>query len=433
MTEDKKLEVAVFRFGVISDFVNGNQLSRGERGRLFREKCSRKWVIPHSEKTRIDKGTIQRWIRIYNKNNGNLEDLCPKERSDKGKPRAMDDDTCLSLSQLRLEFPGATIDYLIDQMHLRNLVTPGITLAPTTVYRYLHQQNMMNLTRPAAQDRRKFEAELPNDLWQSDVMHGPRVMVDGKRRKTYLIAIIDDHSRLMVHGIFYLSEALASYLDALKSALLRRGLPRKLYVDNGPAFRSKHLEYITASLNIALIHAKPYSPQGKGKIERWFKTVRSSFLPTFKGNTLEELNEALDHWINETYHQRKHSSTGQTPFDRFTSNMQCLRMAPENLKDYFRIVARRKVGKDRSVTLNGRLYEAPVALIGKRVELLYHTSELDRIEIKYNNKSYGYITQIDLHVNCRIKRDKNNNPDMHIESDESHYKGGALLAVKEGE
>jgi putative transposase len=116
-------------------------------------------------------------------------------------------------------------------------------------------------------DRRKFEAELPNDLWQSDVMHGPKVHVDGKRRKTYLIAVIDDHSRLICHGQFYLSEKLACYLQALEQALLKRGLPRKLYVDNGPAFRSRHLEQVTASLGIALIHSKPYKPQGRGKID----------------------------------------------------------------------------------------------------------------------------------------------------------------------
>jgi transposase InsO family protein len=113
-------------------------------------------------------------------------------------------------------------------------------------------------------DRRKFEAELPNDLWQSDVMHGPMVDVDGRMRKSYLIAFIDDHSRLVPYGGFYLSEGLPSYLDALKWALLKRGLCRKLYVDNGPAFRSKHLEYICACLGIALIHSKPYTPQGRG-------------------------------------------------------------------------------------------------------------------------------------------------------------------------
>jgi hypothetical protein len=248
-------------------------------------------------------------------------------------------------------------------------------------------------------------------------------------RKTYLIAIIDDHSRLIVHARFYLSEKLASYLVAFEDAIAARGLPRKLYVDNGAAFRSKHLEYIAASLSISLIHAKPYMPQGKGKIERWFKTVRSNFLALFKGSGLDQLNAALTRWIIESYHEKIHSATGQTPFERFTGKIHCLRSAPANLKDYFRKVARRTVSKDRSVTLNGRLYEAPVALISKRVELLYHDSEPEKVEVKYQNKSFGMIRLVDLHVNCRVKRDKNNNPQ--IESDNStKYQGGKLLSAK---
>jgi transposase InsO family protein len=104
---------------------------------------------------------------------------------------------------------------------------------------------------------------MPNDIWQSDVMHGPFVFVNSRRRKAYLIAFIDDHSRLVPYGGFYLSENLAAFLDAFEKALLKRGLPRKLYVDNGSAFRSKQLEHICASLGIALIHSKPYQPQGK--------------------------------------------------------------------------------------------------------------------------------------------------------------------------
>ena len=115
-----------------------------------------------------------------------------------------------------------------------------------------------------------------------------------KMRKSYLIAFIDDHSRLVPYGCFYLSERLDSYLDALKWALLKRGLPRKLYVDNGPAFRSRHLEYVAASLGIALIHSKPYTPQGRGKIERFFKTVRSDFLTGFTGKSLADINEAFE-------------------------------------------------------------------------------------------------------------------------------------------
>ena len=261
-------------------------------------------------------------------------------------------------------------------------------------------------------------------------MHGPKVDVEGKMRKTYLIAIIDDHSRLIVYARFYLSETLASYLDAFENALARRGLPRKLYVDNGAAFRSKHLEYITASLAITLIHAKPYQPEGKGKIERWFKTVRSRFLTGITATTLSELNAALDRWLDEDYQQKKHRATGQTPFKRFTSQMHCLRSAPANLKDFFRNVARRKVAKDRTITLNGRIYEGPVALIGKRVELLYHESEPEKLEVKYRNQSFGMARPVNLTVNSRVKRDKNNNPQIHVNNPETSYQGGMLWSAK---
>jgi putative transposase len=294
----------------------------------------------------------------------------------------------------------------------------------------LHQQDLMRLSRSNPVDRRKFEAELPNDLWQSDVMHGPKIDVGGRQKKTYLIAILDDHSRLIVYARFYLSERLASYLDAFENALSRRGLPRKLYVDNGAAFRSKHLQYITASLAITLIHAKPYKPQGKGKIERWFRTVRSRFLPYAAAATLPELNGALERYVDDDYHQKKHSATGQTPLNRFTSHMQCLRAAPEDLKDHFRKVALRKVNGDRTVTLDGSIYEAPVALIGKRVELLYHQSDVESIEVKYKSKSYGMLRPVDLAVNYRVKRDKNNNAQIHETNVTRSYQGGKLWSSK---
>jgi len=429
MTEDEKMQVAVFRFSVIGDFVTAIAMSRAEKRHLMLEKCARKWQIPFSEKTRISQGTIHRWCRVYRNSGGDIKSLHPKDRSDQGKARAMDEETCLSLIELRRKMPALTVPQLIEQMNGQNRVTPGIMLNNSSVYRFLHQQNLMAPQMKDPVDRRKFEAELPNDLWQSDVMHGPKVDVDGKMRKTYLIAIIDDHSRMIVHARFYLSEKLSFYLDAFENAIATRGLPRKLYVDNGAAFRSRHLDYIAASLAISLIHAKPYTPQGKGKIERWFKTVRTNFLALFKGTGLNQLNEALTRWISDSYHKRIHSATGQTPFKRFTGKMHCLRNAPANLKDYFRKVARRTVAKDRSVTLCGRLYEAPVALIGKRVELLYHDSEPEKVEVKYQNKSFGLIRPVNLNVNYRVKRDKNNNPQIQS-NNLTKYQGGKLLSQK---
>jgi hypothetical protein len=291
----------------------------------------------------------------------------------------------------------------------------------------------MNPKQGIPVDRRKFEVEMPNDLWQSDSMHGPRVEVDGRMRKTYLLAFLDDHSRLVPHAQFYLSEGLACYLDALEQALLRRGLPRKLYLDNGPAFRSKHLEHVSASLGIALIHASPYKPQGRGKIERFFRTVRMQFLPGFKGKTLEELNESFDLWLNDIYHQRKHSSTGHSPFQRFTAHMECLRSAPTQLKDYFRKHARRRVAKDRTITLNGKLYEAPVTLIGKQVLLLFHDDQPQRVEVLYKEQSYGFLTLLDLHINARVKRDKNSGTDLEMADKPAQYQGGQLWAEKGSE
>lgn len=423
--DDPKMEIALFRYSVISELVNGQTLSRKERNRLVTEKSSRKWKIPGSCRTSIGKSSIRRWIRVYNENGQKVEALCPKSRSDRGRSRAMDEDTCSALITLRKEMPEATIDAIIHKMIKRELVTPGIKLNVSTVYRYLDCHGLMEKTCHAPKDRRKFEAELPNDLWQSDVMHGPHIEYEGKQRKTYLIAIIDDHSRLVVHAGFYLSENLKTFLTALEKSFAKRGLPRKLYVDNGAAFRSKLLEYITAWLNITLIHAKPYQPQGKGKIERWFKTVRSSFLPTHEAKTLEELNVALDFWLEEGYHRKKHRSTSETPFNRFTANTACLRMAPDNLSDYFRTVSRRKVAKDRSLTLNGKIYEAPVVLIGKQVEMLYHDDTPTQVEIRYQNKSFGLARPVDIHLNSRVKRDKNNNPQ--IDSASQNRKSGRLF------
>lgn len=431
MTEEQKKRVAVFRFGVIHDLINGDGGDQGHQEELLRQKCARKWEIPYSEKTRISRSTILRWVRLYRKSNGRIESLSPGDRSDRGESRALDEETTLSLIRLRQEMPKATARVLVKTMADRGLVAPGTGLNLSTVYRFLHQHHLMKAGNPHPEDRRKFEAELPNDLWQSDVMHGPMIEVASRMKKSYLIALLDDHSRLITHGEFYLSENILSYVDALEKALLKRGLPRKLYVDNGPAFRSLHLEHITASLGIALIHSRPYKPQGRGKIERFFRSVREEFLVGFHGRTLDELNMAFELWLNEVYHVRRHTATGQSPFERFTSHMACLRAAPVDLRDHFRKAARRTVAKDRTLTINGKLYEAPVALIGKRVEVLYHDSDPDRIEIRFGKQTYGYLVPVDIHVNCRVKRLAGNTV-LETNDVQKIYKGGRLWSSDKG-
>ena len=429
MTEEQKKQVGAFRFGVIHDLVNRLDMDRGEQERLLREKCSRRWSIPYSRKTRIAHTTILRWMKRYRDSGGRIESLYPTERSDRGKSRALDEETVLSLINLRGEFPRMTLAGIIGKMDERKLVGPGVSLTASTVRRILHGKGLLKPQGQGPEDRRKFEAELANEIWQSDVMHGPMVMASEKMRKTYLIAFLDDHSRLIPHAEFYLSENVESYTDALEKALSKRGLPRKIYTDNGSAMRSHHLDHVCASLGVALIHARPYKPQGKGKIERFFRNIRDSFLGGFEGKSLKDLNGELKLWL-ESYHEREHRSTGQSPFKRFTEKMECLRPAPENLRDHFRKLARRRVAKDRTITLHGKLYEAPVCLIGKQVEILYHDQDEGRVEIRCAKISHGFVRPVDLHVNCTVKRDKNRNPQVSTASEPERYKGGSLWAPK---
>ena len=214
MDEEQKKQMAVFRFGVISDFVNRSYMARGEQERLLREKCARSWQIPFTRRTRLAPSTILSWIRQYKQGGGRLESLYPRDRTDQGQVRAIDEETAQSLIRLRKELMNVPVSTVITEMGRGKIIPPGKDLNLSTVYRLFHQHGLMNPQNIPAVDRRRFEAEFPNDIWQSDAMHGPMVVMDDKRRKTYLFAFMDDMSRLIPHAQFYLNENLDSFLDA---------------------------------------------------------------------------------------------------------------------------------------------------------------------------------------------------------------------------
>jgi len=435
MDEEGKKRIAEFRFGVIHDLIGDRKLNRGQRKQLLKEKADCDWDIPHSGRSRISASTILSWVRRYERGGRRLESLYPEGRSDRGRPRVLDEETVLALCDLKKQFRGASLGVVLKEAKSRNILGHDFKAANATIYRLFKQRGLMS-RQEQLEDRRKFEAELPNDIWQSDCMHGPMVDVEGRQRKSYLFAFIDDMSRLVCHGEFYLNERIDAYTDALQKALKKRGLPRKLYVDNGPAFRSHQLSNATASLGIALIHSKPYQPQGRGKIERFFRTVRSQFLGTCPaGRTLAALNEALQKWLNSQYHQNIHSSTRQTPLNRYLKHAHLLREAPKDLDDYFRLRAQRRVDRDRTVSLNGRLYEAPLELIGRMVTLLFHEADPCRVEIVCEGISQGMLIPLDLNVNCRIRRKQHLMELVPASAQgkepEKTYEGGKLFGPKE--
>ena len=312
MNKELAERIALFRFGVIAPLVD-RHLSRGERERVITQIISATWQIPGSPRSSIGRSTVEKWLYRYLNSGADIESLKPQPRSDKGNCRSMDTETEASLVALKKEFRGYSLQALLSVARQRSIIDSRFRVSKQSIYRLFARHGIGgSISHPV--DRRKFEAELPNDLWQSDCMHRPKVTVEGTMQKTYLFAIIDDHSRLIPHAQFYQRENIECFRDCLIQALEKRGLPRRLYVDNGSAFRTHQLRYGCARLGIALLHSQPGVPEGRGKIERLFPTVRSQLMPVLTtASTLDELNAGLSHWIDDEYHQRKHSSTSQPP------------------------------------------------------------------------------------------------------------------------
>jgi putative transposase len=402
--QEHREKVALFRFGLISPLLSRSNVSRGERERMVREITERQWDIPASGRSRISRSTLLRWLKDYQDSGERLESLQPRARRDKGSTRCVKPEMELELVNLRRELPEATLPVLLSVARERNILAADSKPSPASLYR-LFQRHGLDRPQTVAPDRRRFEAELPNDLWQSDALHGPKVLEDGRLRQSYIFGIIDDHSRLVVFARAYLSERLESFQDCLIEALARRGLPRKLFVDNGAAFRNHTLRYACGRLGIALLHATPYTPEAKGKVERLWKTVRMQLFPLLPQTlSLAELSARLQKWIDEDYHQRQHSSTGQKPLERYLKHVSLLRKAPEDLREYFRRPLTRKVDKDRTVSIGGRLYEAPTGLIGNSVTVLYHPTDMSRIEVIFQDRSWGFLVPLSATVNCHVRR-----------------------------
>jgi hypothetical protein len=264
---------------------------------------------------------------------------------------------------------------------------------------------------PPRKDHRAYGFEEPGDCWQCDVMHGPKLaMPDGTRRRVYLIAILDDATRIICHAQFYFTDDLRSLKDCLKQALLKRGRPKRLYFDNGKIFRSRMILLLTARLGIHLIHSRPYRPQGRAKLERWFGTVRRSFLPRVdidKVAGIDALNRLFFAWIKGEYHVTPHRGlNGDTPKDRWTKGCEAVRPLQRDIdldKAFYEEVTRR-VAKDGTLTLNGGVFEAGPIFIGQRVTVRFDPFDLRRIDVFGANDRHVEAYPVDLERNSRIRR-----------------------------
>lgn len=410
MDETQREQIALFRHGVIAELVS-RPLAPREKEKLLCAIAHKTWTIPGSRRTRIGRSTVRDWIELYRTHG--FEGLKPGQRADTGRSRAIPEEIQELLLQLRAERPDASLDSLIRALHLSGRAAPSLRLSRSSVHRFFASQAPP--ARPAGgaePDAQAFTYPHVNDLWTSDLMHGPRLLVPGRRDggKTYLYAFLDDASRMVPYAAFYLAENAACFQDALKQALLRRGLPRRLYCDNGATFRTHHLQVICATLNISLVHSRPHRPRGRGKIERFFRHVRTAFVPHLSEEILSDLaqlNRVFWAWLEAEYHQTSHGGLGgKTPLDRFLEDQALIRPAPEQLERWLRMSVSRRVGRDRVVHLDGRLYETPDGYAGETVDVLYDPYDPAR-PVHFRRKGDTTelpLRRLDLATNATLRR-----------------------------
>jgi len=410
---DHRQAVALFRYGLIADLLHLPPGGGGLQQRLA-EKAAREYTIPGSARQRVAAETIRDWLKRYRK--GGFEALLPKRRADRGRARGLPAEVADQLLSIKEANPKLSVRLVIQQARASAQVDPALPLPPSTVHRLLARHGLMapRAEEPGTRDRRRFAFERAGQLWTSDVMHGPSVRIaDKTKRKTYLIAFLDDATRVVPYAAFALSENTQAFLPVFKQALLRRGYSERLYVDNGANYRSHQLALVCAKLGIALIHSRPYQPQGRGKIERWFKTVRAQFLTRLieaDTHSLAALNRKLWAWVEGEYHHSPHRALdGDTPLERWAAAAEQVRFPePElDLDDLFLFEATRKVQTDRTVSLDGVIYEVDAALVGERVTLRYDPATPGApVQVWHQDQPVHRARRVDLYANCFVKRER---------------------------
>jgi transposase InsO family protein len=388
-------QVALFRYQLICPALEPG-LSTKARGRVVRAIAARTHTGPFGGQHRYSRDTLDRWIRRYRA--GGFDALTPSAR----QPGTRIDTTVLELAvALKRENPDRTAAQVARILK----ASSGWSPSESTLLRLFHRHHLI---RPASEAGTavfgRFEAAVPNERWVGDALHGPRV----GGRKTYLFAVLDDHSRLCVGYRFGFAEDTVRLAAALQPALAARGVPQSVYVDNGSAFVDAWLLRACGKLGIRLVHSTPHRPQGRGKIERYFRSVRDQFLVEVADTTaaelaerglthavaLLELNALFTAWVESVYHHHVHSETGQTPLARWDDGWHTAGHGPvmpsaDALTEAFQWSEQRTVTKTATVSLHGNTYEVEAVLVGCKVELVFSPFDLEHIEVHYRGSHYG--------------------------------------------
>jgi len=371
---DHRREEGLRRYRIIAPLLEEG-LARCERHQMRRLIGSREGLSAR---------TLRRYVAAF-KQHG-FDGLLPKARRDKGSCKAIPEEALKMAAELRQELPSRSAER-IQQL----LASEGYSVARSTLERHLRQQGLSGREIKSEQKQvmsRRFNRVGRNTLWQADLKYGPYLpnpKGPGRKMRTYLIAIIDDATRLVVHGEFYDNQRLPVLEDALRKALIKCGAPDNLYVDQGKIFVSQWLRLACAKLRMRHLNARAYSPEAKGKIEAFNRRVDEFIQEAQLENpqTLEQLNGLFRPWLSEGYNHREHSAlAGKSPAQAFTQDTKPLRFpSPEALREAFLWEKRPKVDSSGCISLNGLCYEVGMEYIRKQVLVRYDPFDLSQVEV----------------------------------------------------
>ncbi len=394
MNDDIRKAVALLRHQIISPVLM--ETARGQMA-YFRKIAGQEFDLPGHGQKYFKPETMKGWLKAYRK--FGFAGIVPKARKDRGTQRFMSDKVSEALTELRRD----CLELSVAKFY-RKCVAAGILGDPPmcqqTVRRFLQSQKLF-AEGGAVKGRKRFEMDRFGELWVGDFMHGP-VLEAPKKRKAILLAFIDDYSRMIVGHRWGLAETTLPVEQVFKEALLKFGKADKIYVDNGPSFSSDYLRLVCAKLDIALVHSKPYDSPSRGKIERFWRTVRGSFLPDFNGTTLRELNDAFDIWLRDQYHMVNHAGISCRPIDRYQLSLSehpRTRVNEDVLEELFLATTTRKVNKDATISFNSLIYEVPAQYIGKRIEIRYRQDNPYELFIYENDQRITAIKVVDARAN----------------------------------
>lgn len=368
MDRNRREAIAIFRYGIIAPVLHRRGQGQAE---YFRALADTELEVPFLGRRSYTVDTFKAWLARYRRDG--FEGLMPKNRCDCGVSRIIPPQLTEEIRSILTDHPLMPATQVRERLIAGDHITSK-SPSETTLRRHINQEGLRPLTETPKR-RRRFEKPEVNDMWTLDFMHGPRVPVEARRwlQKTYLAAGIDDHSRYVPVATFYLEEDVAAISAALQDGFLCHGLPNNLYCDNGPAFSSRHLALVCARLQIALIHSLPYDSPSRGKIERFFRTVRQLFLAAnHEFHSLEDLNQRFRGWLDTVYHCRRHSGIGERPLDRYLRGLARIEqrtVTRDELARVFYRTLKRRVRNDCTVKIAGALWEVPANYVGQTIEI----------------------------------------------------------------